>query len=685
MRTPIDEKVDSNLFGVNDLNPSRKANGKYQDSKTRRALNDKWNNHEPDCLIEELTSPLIRVAVKQLRDSAKPGDKTSQAREDITRFLEGEEKEHRIDDCVRWHLLSTIVGWSHFNRDSDALLSIAEIILEKRPYLAFECPYNQPAEEYYTKTCVDPKMHVQDKEKKTPFHIAAKRGISKAIGIMISNGKGFYGKAQPNRGETRELCEVVCDYALDSGGYDTALELATKAEDGHIDTLKELLKVDGITRNGEKPFKNSLNEGWDEVVEIFVEHDDHRFVTRDNIIQAIEKIDEPIMRRNDRTRCLDQKESKESREKIVRYLVQGIKRPNIFDIKVAEAIIQRGLMTVWQAKPDNVLDKDLESRLLHLAVMHGRPNFVELFVRHYPDSVSIQEQIISGTGKQFPLWYNNYALDENSKPVLRKDFMNEERARIRTAIVTKMIHHVNNMERLSDIFHKSNEPFGDLCFDISRFSSGTYRVSTFVDSLILHSGTQRLLSYEQTLRYAEFPPLDMMAGDRETFKENSHFKHEHTDVFKVLKWLREKGVRSIIKLKVPDRLVNPHNDQKIAEHVKMFEVEILDWKILDLSISIFKDKEVKDRIRELHLYSSGNRAVISHWFSDEGIKSLKKLESLEIKIVQETCTLGHHKSVINEVRERLNELRDIYPDTFKSRADPIAWYPTPRTADPNDM
>jgi hypothetical protein len=146
-----------------------------------------------------------------------------------------------------------------------------------------------------------------------------------------------------------------------------------------------------------------------------------------------------------------------------------------------------------------------------------------------------------------------------------------------------------------------------------------------VDSLILPRRTQRLLSYERTLRYVEFPPLDMMTGDRETFKENSHFERNHDEVFKVLRWLRkEKGVLNVIKLKVPDRLVNPHEDLQMATEVDNFGVESLDWKVLDLSISIFSEK-VKEKIKELHLYSSGKRAVISHWFSPEGIRSLKKV------------------------------------------------------------
>ena len=142
--------------------------------------------------------------------------------------------------------------------------------------------------------------------------------------------------------------------------------------------------------------------------------------------------------------------------------------------------------------------------------------------------------------------------------------------------------------------------------------------------------------YEPTIRYAEFPALDLRVEDQEGFSYSKPFATEHREVFNVLSWLYDpKGVRSIIKLKVQDRLVNPHNELEIARYVQDFKVEVLDWKILDLPISIFdadgddkikgKDKiKAKDRIRELHLYSSGRRAVINHWLGSKGLRILTK-------------------------------------------------------------
>jgi hypothetical protein len=212
----------------------------------------------------------------------------------------------------------------------------------------------------------------------------------------------------------------------------------------------------------------------------------------------------------------------------------------------------------------------------------------------------------------------------------------------------------------------------ELFFDISGLNSEKIRILEFIESLIQHQDPKKLLlpRYEPTIRYAQFPALDLRVEDRENFSYDNHFAVKHQEVFKVLSWLyKHKGVKSIIELKVQDRLVNPHSELKIARYVKRFNVEVLDWKILDLPIFIFDDDDdsgdddddddddkvtvkqrinadaddkakvkvkqrinadaddkakvkVKERIRELHLYSSGKRAVISHWLGSEGLRTL---------------------------------------------------------------
>lgn len=106
-------------------------------------------------------------------------------------------------------------------------------------------------------------------------------------------------------------------------------------------------------------------------------------------------------------------------------------------------------------------------------------------------------------------------------------------------------------------------------------------------------------------------------------------RREHTEVFNVLRWLQNsKQVTRIIELIVPDRLVSPHNENRIAKYVKHFKVESLDWRFVDLSISVFS-KEVKNELTVLHLYWSGKQAVLSHWLSVEGVWALPKVSTLK--------------------------------------------------------
>lgn len=197
----------------------------------------------------------------------------------------------------------------------------------------------------------------------------------------------------------------------------------------------------------------------------------------------------------------------------------------------------------------------------------------------------------------------------------------------------------------------------ELCFDISRFNSKKYRVSDFVHSLIHHSETETLLSYEETIRYAEFPALDLEGDEKEAYVDNMYLPIRHTEVFDALDWLRDqKGVQRIVELKVPDRLINAHDEARIAEFVAKFEVEYLDWRCLDLSLSVLgsaiigddakatNKRQTNDKIKELHLYSSGRRAAIDHWLGDDGIPTLTKASVLNEISFQDFKPPLHHKT-----------------------------------------
>ncbi|KAK1750547.1 subtilisin-like protein [Echria macrotheca] len=717
---------------------------KGKENKVWEVLDTRWRSAAADAHdLDSLASNIVGVLINQwiLAKSRQS------ANDDIETFLKGAEKAHQIDDCVRWQILLNTVkinqggmqkdGSVESQREDDARnaqVTISKIIIQMKPYLAFENTSDDVSSDFFGDRCLRPRLHQQSKEKTTPFHAAAKWGNYMAVKAMIEHGKKFYSRPPEadsfltwlrSRSEESDkactLLEIVQEPDPESKSEETAMGLAANATHGSLETLEALFDVDGIAnpKSLDKPFSDALDSGLLQVVNKFLEHeqDPQILVTHDSILRAIEKMGEPIMsskssksnkKRNDKKQPQPQsEEDRKIRFEIVKSLFRKSNKSGIFSHKVVQTIIHHDLIDVWEAKPKDALKPDVKECLLHLAVLEQNLRFVELFTKKeepgsdlsHPNLVYVTKECAltvhglpdpDGT-RQFPLWYNNHRPNETGKfvawPRNKEDPGHEIRTKIRDKVVNSMICE-EGMESLLDIFQRSHEPFGDLCFDISRFNSGSYRISKFVDSLTSHSGNQRLLSYEQTLRYVEFPSLDAMVSDRETYKENSHLESSHEEVFKILDWLYDKGVRKILKLKVPDRLVNPHDDRTMAEQMDRFQIERLDWKVTDLSVSIFSDK-TKARIKELHLYSSGKRAVISHWLSDdknEGVRSLTKLELLEIKVIQETTTPKHCNRLIAEIRDRVNDMKQRHNWTFRvGEVLPIAWYPTPEMANLSEI
>lgn len=96
------------------------------------------------------------------------------------------------------------------------------------------------------------------------------------------------------------------------------------------------------------------------------------------------------------------------------------------------------------------------------------------------------------------------------------------------------------------------------------------------------------------------------------------------EVLRVMRWLYEvKRVRKIYQLVVPDYFEDPHTEETIEAAIASFEIEILDWRRLDLAVDSINKGAPK--VRTLHLYSSGNQAALSHWFGPEGIVLLHQV------------------------------------------------------------
>ncbi|EHK43357.1 hypothetical protein TRIATDRAFT_149048 [Trichoderma atroviride IMI 206040] len=473
----------------------------------------------------------------------------------------------------------------------------------------------------------------------TPLHRAAGKGNGKAIKHMIHNERGF----QPD-----ELLQILKLHDPDQRSGKTALSLAAIAE--NLGALHALLDFDAsIADTPDTTFEEALKKGKENVVEAFLQQPELRrkFATTDYILLAIQ----PLKEINEET-VKDEKHTERYNKQVevINALIKAAEgQQSGTDERVIEKIIQLNLESFW-SENETIFNSDT-SGLLHLAVQHQNVGFVKKFLQY-------DELVTTQVHDHYPLWHNNNIMENSTSThrALKDDDSKRIHKEIRNLIVAATIKSkkVRNMQDLVEIFQLSD--VNELCFDLSRFKSEDYSVSDFVHSLINHQDYANLLSYEETLKYATFPALDLKTDNKEIFGGNIQF--DHKEIFMTLDWLKKvKNVKHIIELTVLDRLVNPHDEVIIGTYVKQFEVEALNWRLLDLSISVFKNSNSSEnnalqQIRELHLYTGGKRAVISHWLSDDGIRSLTNVVGVSIR-------------PWNPTKEREADLGEIGSVTFR--------------------
>ncbi len=84
--------------------------------------------------------------------------------------------------------------------------------------------------------------------------------------------------------------------------------------------------------------------------------------------------------------------------------------------------------------------------------------------------------------------------------------------------------------------------------------------------------------------------------------------------------LRAQGVTRIKRLDVDEDIDRPHSDEAVTEALQGFKIEELSWRKTDICSSVLKT--AAPTIKKVHLYSSGNHAVLRSWSAKDGLLSL---------------------------------------------------------------
>lgn len=138
------------------------------------------------------------------------------------------------------------------------------------------------------------------------------------------------------------------------------------------------------------------------------------------------------------------------------------------------------------------------------------------------------------------------------------------------------------------------------------------------------------IEFEDVLQYVAFPNLQIgftsnANADKATVKSDGNGRSDMTVLFD---FLRNKKVKRIIRVIVDDKDDVPHSEEAIQRALKDFSVEIWDWQKYEICTETIL--AVAPDVEEVHLWWSGNNAVLRGWSEDEdkGIRGLKRSKKL---------------------------------------------------------
>ncbi|KAK8044022.1 hypothetical protein PG993_004046 [Apiospora rasikravindrae] len=142
-------------------------------------------------------------------------------------------------------------------------------------------------------------------------------------------------------------------------------------------------------------------------------------------------------------------------------------------------------------------------------------------------------------------------------------------------------------------------------------------------------------TFEDVLQYISIPQLRVeqtaVTSKREQGQRLARSQGTgRTDLLSIFKWItKEKHVQAVFKVIVDDLGEVPHQDQAIEDCLQSITgLETWDWKKFDLSPDVIHTAAPDARV--VHVYWSGNNAVLRAWSEPEGLRKLKKLEEVHL-------------------------------------------------------
>ncbi|KAL9566297.1 hypothetical protein ACKAV7_009656 [Fusarium commune] len=192
----------------------------------------------------------------------------------------------------------------------------------------------------------------------------------------------------------------------------------------------------------------------------------------------------------------------------------------------------------------------------------------------------------------------------------------------------------------------------------------------------------RNIKFEDTLQYVWIPKITVEEPQQSKSRTSTRKQVKPVpdragrwDLVHIFDQLRKKGVETVLRVFVqdsdPDYL--SHSDEAIEKALGGMGVEVWDWNKTDLCTEVIVNAAPK--IREVHLYWSGNNAVLRGWSEAGGLAKLRELGLVKLHIQQGLETSARTEDNVNEFQNRMKllcpnvEVELEWPNMHRRRTD----------------
>ncbi|KAF5650767.1 intracellular serine protease [Fusarium tjaetaba] len=193
----------------------------------------------------------------------------------------------------------------------------------------------------------------------------------------------------------------------------------------------------------------------------------------------------------------------------------------------------------------------------------------------------------------------------------------------------------------------------------------------------------RNINFEDTLQYVWIPRITVEEPQPSKSRTLARKQVEpvpdgagRSDLGHIFNQLRSKGVETVLRVFVHDSDPDSpsHSDEAIEKALQGLGVEVWDWNKTDLCTEVILT--AAPQAREVHLYWSGNNAVLRGWSEAGGLARLPELGLVKLHIQQkglESSARTEHN--VSEFQARMKklcpniEVELEWPNTHRRRTD----------------